>query len=470
MEKITVLLYSFLILEIQSTAQTTLGDIIDLAKRNSYTSKLSQNELILADLAYTRFRIGLKPTLGFYGNAPVYNKDNYAVTQPDGSIKFLNRSQNYSNLGVGFSQPVPLTGGTIALNTDLYRFDDFAAKTKQYNGTPFFIRLTQPLFKYNPNKWDKQIEPLKLQEANQTLKISMMQLEYDACRLYFDIIEAQCNEELLVTNNRYIETNIAIEKRRVQLGVSTEDKVLQLEIQQIYSQQQQMAEHLNIRKAFLSLQTFINSKDTTIKHLQLPEQLPSINIDKERAIASSKQNLPQYLSFQRKRLETQSKTAEAKAHGRQIDIVASYGLNNASTNVSGIYRNPQDQQRFSVGFNVPIADWGRRKNNLAVFKIQEEQVEIINKMEEEKLIAEITILMNELPVLQRNIHQSLMLDTLSQRRFIITNRLFQASKASLSELQTSQIEKDNLRRNYISALRRFWEAYYLLKTKTGGEF
>ena len=451
-------------------AQLTLDETIGLAKNNSYAAQSSQNELKLANLSYLAYKINLKPSLSFYGNAPVYNKDNYAVTQPDGSIKFLSRSQNYSNAGIGFSQPVPFTGGTFAVNTDLYRFDDFVAKTKQYNGTPVFVRLTQPLFKYNAYKWDKQIAPLKLQEASLTMKAAMMQLEYTVCQLYFDIAEAQVNAQLAAVNLQNSTTNLSIEKRRVQLGVSTEDKVLQMEIQQINSLQQQTMAQLNIRQAFLALQTYINSTDTTIKHLKLPEQLISPEIDKEKAIASAKKNLPLYLSFQTKKLEAQSKTAEAKMQGRQIDLIASYGLNNAATDIPAIYRNPQDQQRFSIGFNIPIADWGRRKNNIAVAEMQEEQVEINRKQEEAKLIEEITNLVNELPVLQRSVQQSLLLDTLSQRNFVITNRLFQSGKASLLELQAAQMEKDNAGRNYIAALRKFWESYYLLRLKTGVEY
>lgn len=463
----TLLIIFCLLSQIALQAQLTLQETIELAKKSSFSAQLSQNEFKLASLAYTAFKVGLKPSLSFYGNVPVYNKDNYAVTQPDGSIKFLSRSQNYSNVGIGFSQPLPFTGGTIAVNTDLYRFDNFVTNTRQYNGTPVFVRLTQPLFKYNSYKWNKQIAPLKLQEANQTMKAVMIQMEYDVCLLYFDIIEAQSDFNLAQGNLQNCSNNLAIEKRRVQLGVSTEDKVLQLEIQQINNQQEQNTGRFNIRKAFSALQTYINNTDTTITSLQLPEQLPSVNIAKEKAIASAKQNLTLYLSFQRKKLEAQSKTAEVKMQGRQIDLVASYGLNNAAADIPAIYRNPQDQQRFSIGFNIPIADWGRKKNSVAIARIQEEQIEINHKQEEAKLIREITDLVNELPVVQQNVQQSLLLDTLSQRRFAITNRLFQLGKASLLELQAAQTEKDNARRNYLSAVRRFWESYYLFRVKTG---
>lgn len=447
-------------------SQNSLTDYIDLAKKNSYPAQIAVSEKKLATLHFKSFAITNKPSISFYGNVPVYNKDNYAVTQPDGSIKFLPRSQNYSNVGFGFSQPIAATGGTVALNTDLYRFDDFTNKTKQYNGTPVFLRLTQPLFKYNAYKWEKQIAPLQLQEADQTQKADMMQLEYEVCNLYFTIIEAQSNEQLAAVNLQNCIINLANEKRKVQLGVSTEDKVLQLEIQQINNLQQKITSQLEIQKSLLALEIFINGTDTTSRQLQLPEQLPIFETNKEKIIAAAKNNLPQYIAYQRKIVEAKSKTDEAKKQGRQIELVASYGLNNASIDLPAIYRNPQDQQRFSLGFTIPIADWGRQKNNLAIAKLNEERIELTNKQEEARLLEEIASLINELPVLKNNIGQSLALDTLSQKRFLITTRLYQSGKASLLELQAAQTEKDNAKRNYIAALRKFWESYYLLKART----
>lgn len=448
-------------------AQQTLADYIESGKRNSYTSLSANNNLKQAALAFAVFKADGKPTLSFYGNVPVYNKDNYAVTQPDGSIKFLPRSQNYSNIGFGFSQPIPSTGGAVSVNTDLYRFDDFVTKTKQYNGTPVFLRLTQPLFRYNAFKWNRKIEPLKSEEAGLQYKATHYQLAYEICRLYFDVVTAQADEQLAAINTANNAANLAIEKRKVQLGVSTEDKVLQLEMQQINSLQNRVAAQLSIRQAFLALQTFVNSTDTATVLLQLPKQLPQFKFDKETAIAAAKKNMPQYLSYQRKKLETESKIEEARMQGRQVDLIASFGLNNAATNLTGIYRNPQDQQRFSIGFNIPIADWGRRKNSLASAKLQQEQIDISNKQEEAELVKEITNLVNEFPVLQQNLQQAILLDTLSQRRYNIANRLFQSGKLSLLELQSAQTEKDNARRNYIAVVRRLWESYYLFKVKTG---
>ena len=255
----------------------------------------------------------------------------------------------------------------------------------------------------------------------------------------------------------------------MQLGVSTEEKVLELEIQLINYQLQEAASETAIRMAYSALQTYTNNTDTSILQVKLPESIPQLSLNNEEIIALAKQNLPQYLAFQRRKIETQTKIEEVKSQGRQIDLVASYGFNNAALDFPDIYRNPQDQQRFSIGFNIPIADWGRRKNNLATARLNDEQIDINNKQEEARLIADINDLILKLAILKDNIRQSIILDSLAAKRFIIINRLFQSGKANLLELQSAQIEKDNARRNYFSAVRNFWESYYLIRVKTGIE-
>ena len=461
-------LAGFLLLWVgQCSGQTfTLTDVIEIAKSKSFTSISANNNLKLAKLKFQSFKLASRPLLSFNANIPAYNKDNYAVTQPDGSIKFLPRSQNFSNAGFAFSQPLLFSNGSISVNTDLYRFDNFTARSKQYNGTPVFIRLSQPIFKYNEYKWSKRIAPLRLMEEKQSYISSNYMLAYDICKLFFSVITAQEDEKLATSNLETGNTNLAIKKRRVQLGVSTEDKVYALEMQQIKNEQQLALALFNKRQAFAELFSYLNVNDSVKMNLRLTENLPETLPLKEVLIEKAKQNRPQYISFQIRSLEAAAKLEQIKKEGKQIDLTASYGLNNAAADITSVYRNPQSQQRFNIGFNIPIADWGKRKNSFAIAKLEQEQIVIQNKQEEEKLLLEIRLIADKLAVLKNNIVQSLSLDTLSQKRFAITNRLFQSGKASLLELQSSQFEKDNARRNYINALRAFWENWYMLKSKT----
>lgn len=436
---------------------------------NSYEIKLAKAELRLAELEYRNIQLSNRPSLLVAGNAPVYNKDNYGITQPDGTIKFLRRSQNYSNIGFSFLQPLPFTGGNISLNTDLYRFDDFVSKSKQYNGTPIFLQIQQPLFAYNKYKWDKIIESLKLKEANKNHSFRINQIKYEVCSAYFDVIEAQTNKQLAKTNLENNKANLTHEIRKVQLGTSTEDKVLQLEILLLNSQREIESSEMRIKTAFANLNLIVNKSDTLSPELEIPEILPTLQLNKDQLIEEFLKQSPEHLSFQRKLLEAQSNTARVKSQTNNINITASYGLTNSALTIPSIYQNSYDQQRFNISFSVPLLTWGKKKNSILTAKLNEKNIEISRQAEKAKIITEITSIISEIPLLKRNVLNTLRIDTLSEKRFLIINRLYISGKASLIELQGAQVEKDSARKNYIIALRKFWESWYLLHLKLNSD-
>jgi outer membrane protein TolC len=294
--------------------------------------------------------------------------------------------------------------------------------------------------------------------------MDMANIASEITKIYFDILEAQNNIELAKTKLHNADTNYTIEKRRFELGVSTEDKLLQLELQQLLSKQQIEQANNSFQSSQQNLRSYLSTNDNyqTI----LPDKLPAMKITLQQALDSARRHRPEVLAFVRKRFEAQSNTAKAKADKRQVNINASYGLNKAADNLTAVYQNPNDQQRFSIGFTIPVADWGRRKTRYNAALAEEKLVEYANKLDEANYITEISNLVNSLPILKTSITMALQADTIAQKRFAITNRLYQLSKAGLLDLQVAQNEKDNARRNYFSAIRNYWEAYYLLKKLT----
>jgi outer membrane protein len=114
----------------------SLEDIIQQAQSKSPRHKLAQTKKEISLYQYQTFKSNLKPQVFFNGNLPIFAKEYFGVRQPDGTIIYQSISQNNSNVGFSLSQQLPFSGGELSLNTDLARFDDFKAKTKQYTGTP----------------------------------------------------------------------------------------------------------------------------------------------------------------------------------------------------------------------------------------------------------------------------------------------------------------------------------------------
>src|SRR3990170_2314243 len=60
-------------------------------------------------------------------------------------------------------------------------------------------------------------------------------------------------------------------------------------------------------------------------------------------------------------LKGEGSVAQARGRRFQVEARAAYGLNNNGLVLSDVYNNPTEQQQFSLGFSVPVLDWGRNK-------------------------------------------------------------------------------------------------------------
>ncbi|WEK33552.1 MAG: TolC family protein [Candidatus Pseudobacter hemicellulosilyticus] len=448
----------------------SLQDIIEKARSCSYSAKLVATQQEVSYYQFLTYKSDFRPQVSFYGNAPVYNKEYYAVRQPDGSITYQHIRQNNSSIGFGISQQLPFTGGTISLNTDLARFDDFEAKRKQYNGTPVYLQFNQPLFAVNTLKWNRLIEPMKYEEAKRQFVAEKENIAQQVTSLYFIVLTAQSNIDIAQSNLLITKENYAIEKKRIDLGTTTEDKLLQLELQSLKSKQELDRATYDYTIAQLNLKTYIGCQEEGELILKEPEYIPVLNISLPDALSYAKKNRPEFIAFQRKLKEAQRDVAVAKAAKQQVSLVASYGLNNIGGQVGDVYQNPNNQQRFSIGFNIPILDWGRRNARYNTAKAMEKLAETTNEFDEVNINQAITTLIKNIELLGANITLAQKTAAVAQRRYTIAHGLYQLGKLTVTDLSLAQSEKDNSQRNYINALRDFWDGYYLLRKLTLFDF
>ena len=445
----------------------TLTELIQQAQLKSVQFRQFKLKKEAARIGYSIFEQQKKPLLSLTSNIIDFNNDNFQVVQPDGSIKYQKRRQNESFIGLAFSQPIPFTNGSFSVNTELYRVDNFLNKSTQYNGIPVYIKYTQPLFTINQFRWNKEIELMKLTEADLSFNLEINGLAYDICKRFFDVIEAQ-NDKLLAKINLEINSaNYKIEKRKVDAGQSTEDKLIQLNMQDLTFKQSVVISDSRIKKALMDLEFYIPDLDVNDIDLSLPEQVPAINFNSQEIMTKVKQSSILYQANSRKLKEAKLNVAKTKAASYQVNLVVNYGLSKTGDQVDAIYQNPNDQQRVSVGLTVPIYDWGKRKKNMDLAVNFEKQVELENINEENLFNNHINEILNTIPILHQNIGLASELNALAKKRYTIAERLYSAGKITLFDLQTSEFAKETAGKSYINAVRSFWETYYQFKSLTG---
>lgn len=453
----------------------TLDQVIELAKANSRSAQSAETRRNVNYWSYRVFRAGLKPQLLLRGTVPSFQDRTSPFNQPDGSVAFRTVNQNNSNLSLGLEQVLPWTNTTVSVESTISRFDNFAEGSEQtfYQGDPVGISISQPLFVVNPFKWDKQIEPLRYEQSRRAYVQDIEAASGRATQLFFNLLVQQKNLEIERQNESANDTINKIQQGRYNIGTTTEDEVLNAELNLITAQSQAAQAAILVQSRTLDLRNFIGLTDDVQLELVPPAEAPDFNIDPEEALKYAKENRQEYLEFQERRLVAERRVAEARARRFSASLNASYGFVSPQTGqLSGVYNgdNLAGGSRVNLNFGLPIFDGGRNKarmrqaredQTLTEFNIEQDQInfeqEIVNA------VRNFDQILSQIDIAQRR-------QQIAERGFEVTNGRYLAGKVGILDLNNARDTKDSAIRNYIDALRQYWVAYYQLRELTLYDF
>lgn len=449
----------------------TLQDIVGLAKEQSPNALFAETRKQNRYWEFRSFLSEYRPQLYLSGNFPGYQRSNSPITQPDGSIEFRRINQNLTELNLGVSQTIGLTGGRVFVESELQRFDNFENDVTTYSGNPAVIGFEQQLFGFNPYKWNKEIEPLRYEESLKEYAVDMEELSMDATNLFFQVLLAQINLDLAEKNLQSNDTVYQISEGRYNLGKIGENELLRVEFNVMKSRQEVAQAQLDLETSTLRLRSFIGMNNNEGFVLIPPENLPDFDIDEQTAISEALKNNPNTVQFERQVKEAERNMAEAKGGtGLNASLQATYGLTDRGNAFMDLYHNPENQQRLGVSFYIPVVNWGRQKSivktqealyNLTQYEVDQQRInfeqEVYTQVKTYKMLrdkVEITRVSNDI----------------AARKYEITKQRYLIGKISITDLIISLQEKDQARRDYIQALNDFWSDYYNLRALTLYDF
>ncbi len=447
-----------------------MNEIIDRAKAQSIFSRQAETQRETSYWEYRSYLTNYNPQLRLNGNLPAYANSVTPVRQPDGSILYLPLNQVNPNINFGLQQPIGWTGGTISANTSYNFFNDYIQDESQWSGTVLNVRLSQPIFAYNPLKWDRRIRPVMFEESKREYVEQMEMISGNVVGFFFDVLVQQVNQQIASFNLANNDTIYKIEQGRYNIGSTSQDKLLQVELQLLRSRQEVAQAKLDLETARLQLRAYIGLKDGDTFQLVLPDQIPVFDVTVDEALNYARQYRADYIAFERRRLEAESQVAQAKGQRYQTTINASYGLNNVAPTVSDLYTDPSRQQIADISFNIPLVDWGRRKammkTALANKKLRDYEIEQSQVLFEQEIITKV----NQFEMMRLQIEITKKSDEVAQERYMVAQNRYLVGKIDITNLNIALTEKDNAKRSYLQALKSFWTAYYDLRRLTLYDF
>jgi outer membrane protein TolC len=452
--------------------QLTLDDIIYRAKNNSPMSKREETRKENRYWNYRYFKTNYNPQLTLQGSLPVYYKSVRQIPQQDGTYRYLPVEQTNNNVTLGLIQPIAFTGGTISANSGLGYFRDFQATTlaKQWSGTVMNVALSQPLFAFNSLRWDKRTEPLRYEESKRDYVEQMEAISSEAASRFFNVIQAQSNLQTARFNLANNDTIFKIEQGRYNIGTTSKDKLLQVELQLLRSKQGVSEANLALETSGLQLRSFIGLIEGEEFQLVLPEQIPQFEVTVEEALEYAKKYRAAYIAFQRRRIEADKEVAQARGRRFPTTLNAAYGLNNNGLVVNDVYKNPSQQQQFSLGFNIPVLDWGRNKSYLKTALANKKLNDYVIAQDEVTFEQEIMTKVRQFEMLRLQIEITKKSDEVATERYNVAQNRYLIGKIDITDLNIALTEKDQAKRDYILSLKTFWTAYYDLRSLTLYDF
>ncbi|QJW89888.1 TolC family protein [Spirosoma taeanense] len=449
----------------------TLDEVVQLAREQSIAGKQAATLRKTNYWKYRTFLADFKPQLSLEGSLPSFTRSFVQVIQPDGTIAFQPVSNNNSVLSLSLSQNIPLTGGSIYVQQQLQRFDNFLNRSTLYNGIPFAVGLSQPLFRFNQMKWDRRTEPLRYAESNQQYIETMEQVALDATSLYFDLLVAQVNLQIAETNRVNNDTLYKIAEHKLELGKISRNDLLQLQLSVLNAQKDLTSARQTAEVSSLKLKSYVGSRDNNRLELAVPTQLSLFGIDINQALAEAFANRSDAIAFQRRQLEADRDVEKArKENGLNAMLNADFGLSNRGVRPSDVYVRPQDREFVEIRFTIPVMTWGRAQARTetayANQQLAVQTVEQAKRNFEQQIYTQVTLIQ----MLRQQVKLTAEADQIAQNRYQIAQERFKLSDLSVTDLGIATQDKDRARRDAILALRDYWQAYYTLRLLTLYDF
>jgi outer membrane protein TolC len=449
----------------------TLADVVQMAREQSVAAKQAVTQQRTSYWKYRTFLSDFRPQLSLDGSLPKFTRSYVEVTQPDGTIDFRPISNNNSLLSLSLSQNIPLTGGSVFVLKELQRFDDLLGRRTLYNGVPFGIGISQPLFQFNKMKWERRIEPLRYQEGNQQLFESMEKAALDATSYYFELLVAQVNLQIAEKNLSNNDTLYKIALHKRDLGRISQNDLLQLQLSVLTARKDLASARQDAAVASLQLKSFIGYRDGRSLDLTVPSQVPHLQVDLDRALREAFNNRPAAIAFRRRQLEADRDVDKArKDNGLNASLDAAFGLSNRGAHLNDVYVRPQDREFVEVKFTLPLMTWGRAQARTETAKANQQFT--VQSVEQDKLTfeQEVYTQVTLLQMLRQQVALTDEADRIAQERYRIAQERFILSDLSVTDLGIAIQEKDRARRDAILALRDYWQAHAKLRLITLYDF
>lgn len=450
----------------------TLQDAIAMAQEKGPQAEVARQARESARQHDRAFNARLLPQLFLSGNAANYNHGISPITLPDGSSQFVGQAQNQSTLGVGFSQALPLTGGTVSILSQASRLDQFGAiNTSSWSTTPVILQVQQGLFQPRKVVWQEREQSLATTVAERGYLEAREDVAATIAAAFFDLYSAQVSLANAEANVAVNDTLYTLNKGRFDVGKIGENDLLQSELALLRARAAVEDAKIVRDRSEAALRRQIDFPAGDSLRIVTPDSIPVVNADPEVAVREALKNgstIPQndLATVQ----GNQNLTTARLSNQFNATLGASVGFNQTAPVFAQAYQSPLAKQTLSLYVNLPMLQWGAGSGDVQAAKADLKQTAASNKIRRDALAEDARFSVLQLAEAARSVAISAKGDTVAEKRFTVAEERYLIGKITNTELFTGQSDKDAAVLAYVAALRAYWVAYYHLRRVTLFDF
>lgn len=314
------------------------------------------------------------------------------------------------------------------------------------------------------------VEPIRFEESKREYAESMEAIARDGVTFFFNVLQAQVNLQIAQYNLANNDTIYKIEQGRYNIGTTSEDKLLQVELQLLRSRQDVARANLDLQNASLDLRIYVGLRNGEPFTLVMPDEIPTFDVSEDEAVVHAKQSRAAFIAFDRRKIEARQEVARAKGQRYNFGVTAAYGTNNAVTSFSELNTNTSTQRVANVTFDIPLVDWGRRRALMKTAYANKQLTDYVIAQDEVIFEQEILTQVRQFEMLRLSIEITKKSDDVAQNRYNVAQNRYLIGKIDITNLNIALTEKDTAKRSYIDALKSFWTAFYELRRLTLYDF
>jgi outer membrane protein TolC len=320
-------------------------------------------------------------------------------------------------------------------------------------------------------KWRKRIEPVVYEESEKQYSEAMEEVARQAANLFFNLLISQLDAEAAERDKTNADTLLVLSQGRFDVGKIAETDLLQIRLNAMQAEARLAEAQLNMQTNAEQLRDFLDLQGDVDFELIPPYDLPSVLINPDNALQLAMQHRSDVIGFSRRLLTADSEVDRARGEtGITASLTGRFGLTQTGDQIDAVYMNLLDEEVVTLGFTVPIADWGKSKARRAVALSNRELVQRQVDQERENFKRTILLRAQQFGLVRRNSEIAAQSIEAARLRYEITYQRYLIGKISVTDLNLALGDQESARRAYLQSIRDFWMALFEIRGLTLYDF